>query len=156
MDKKEYLRKLRKVGTPDQFDKWFDSVCHCLLGKGGCEFCPSYLSSPRPYIKSRCGRQLDLFDGKNPFCNAFKTCDECGIGCGRMPEFEWVQAMLDKCIEAGLFECPGADHCWKGDDCRTCTFVPCRECRLFQPHSDVCAAGWDQIPWDCPYVSKAE
>jgi hypothetical protein len=146
MDAKEYRRKLLAVGNPDEYDKWFDAIVYCLYGKNGCDYCSAYAENPPD-----CYRE-NLFGGKNPFCAAFKNCEECGIDC--RSSRVWLQDMLDRCEEVGLFECSGADYCWKGDDCYTCNFVPCRECIRFQYFAMVCECGFDQTPWDCPYVIK--
>ena len=151
MEDKEFLRKLRVAGTPDQFDKWFEAASYCYLGGGKCCDCPAHLPEERPG-GSRCG--ISRLFPRNPFCTAFHTCTECGINCDGS-EFDWLQDMLDRCEAVGLFKCPGSDACWKGDDCYTCNFVPCRECRLFQHFAMVCEAGFDQVPWDCRHVIKA-
>jgi hypothetical protein len=155
MDGKQYRYKLLKTGNPDQYDKWFDAFGYCIHGKGECKYCPAYLSSPNtPLQDSRCGKG-SMFEGRNPFCTAFKTCEECGIQCENLPDFAWVQTMLDKCEEAGLFECPGVDRCWKGADCGDCNYLPCRNCVGYRVREAHCSRGYYQIAWDCSHAEAS-
>lgn len=130
MEDKQYRYKLLALGNPDQYDKWFEGWSYCILSEGECEHCPVYLPAPAPPKDSRCGRLRVFGIAKTPFCGAFKTCEECGLGCGPGEDIaEVTQRQLNRCEEVGLFECPGADQCWKGDDCTTCNFLPCRGCK---------------------------
>ena len=95
MDNATYRSRLLAIGTPKQWDCFFEAICFCWLGNGLCRECPAY--------DGICTRDL-----RYPFCEAFAFCDHCGLDCtGDRWGAElgnWVQGMLDKCEEVGLWD----------------------------------------------------
>lgn len=90
-------QRLRMIMSPEKWDCWFDVLvfCHFSCPGQGCSGCPA--EGHNSNGESKC-----LAIDSRAFCDAFRTCEECGLECGHLRDL--LQKALDKCEEVGLWD----------------------------------------------------